>query len=58
MENCGLPVHLFHPAFSHFQRTLVDPNIELTADDYSRAYKYMRVSAALYETKALRYDAI
>lgn len=35
MENCGLPVHLFHPASSHFQRTLVDPNIELTADDYS-----------------------
>lgn len=58
MENCELPVHLFHPAFSHFQRTLVDPNINLTADDYSRAYKYMCVSAALYETKARRHDAI
>jgi hypothetical protein len=58
MENHGLPVHLFNPAFSHFRRTLVDPNINLTADDYSRAHKYMCVSAALYETEALRHDAI
>lgn len=58
MENHGLPVHLFHPAFSHFQRTLVDPNINLSADDYSRAHTYMRVSAPLYESEPLRHDAI
>ncbi|KAK2467220.1 hypothetical protein APHAL10511_000769 [Amanita phalloides] len=58
MENHGLPVHLFNPAFSHFQRTLIDPNINLTADDYSRAYKYIHVSATLYKTEALRHDTI
>jgi hypothetical protein len=56
--NHGLPVHLFHPAFSHFQHTLTDPNINLTADDYIRTHKYMSVSAALYGTKPLRREAI
>lgn len=56
--NHGLPVHLFHPAFSHFQHTLADPNINLTADDYIRTHKYMSVSAALYGTEPLRREAI
>ena len=58
MGNHGLPVYLFHPVFSHFQCTLIDPNINLTTDDYSRAYKYMCVSATLYKMKAWRRDTI
>jgi hypothetical protein len=56
-ENHGLPVHLFHPAFSLFQRTLADPDIDLSSDDYAIAHTYMSASAAIYETKSLRYDA-
>jgi hypothetical protein len=58
MENHGLPVHLFHPAFSHFQHTLADPNINLTADNYIRTHKYMSVSTVLYDTEPLRHEAI
>lgn len=54
----GLPVHLFHPAFSQFQHTLADPNINLTADDYINTHKYMSVSAELYPTEPLRREAI
>ncbi len=56
-ENCGLPIHLFHPAFFLFQRTLTDPDIDLSSNDYTAAHKYMSASAALYETETLRYDA-
>ncbi|KAF8327078.1 hypothetical protein F5887DRAFT_178051 [Amanita rubescens] len=56
-ENHGLPVHLFHPVFSLFQRTLADPDIDLSSDDYAIAHTYMSASAAIYETESLRYDA-
>ena len=56
-ENHALPVHLFHPAFSLFQRTLADPNIKLSSNDYANAHAYMSASAALYGTEYERYNA-
>jgi hypothetical protein len=56
-ENHGLPVHLFHPAFSLFQHTLADLNIDLSSNDYANAHAYMSASAALYDTESQRYDA-
>jgi hypothetical protein len=58
MENHKLPVHLFHPAFSHFQNALSDPNVVLTADDHFKTHKYMSLSTELYESKPMRQDAI
>jgi hypothetical protein len=58
MENHGLPVHLFHPAFSRFQNTLADRNVVLTAADYTETHKYISVSAELYDREALRQQAI
>ncbi len=55
-ENHGLPVHLFHPAFSLFQRTLADPSIELSSKDYAIAHGYISASAALYGTESQRYN--
>ena len=57
-ENHGLPVHLFHPAFSQFQRTRDDPSLNLTAKDYHNAHQYITLSAALYDTESLRQEAI
>ena len=48
VENHGLPVHLFHPAFSRFQHTLNNLNVDLTPDDYIKAHRYISMSAALY----------
>ena len=58
LEKHGLPVHLFHRAFSHFQHTLTDPSLSLTADDYRNAHEYITVSAAHYASQRLRQDAI
>src|ERR1700727_2045411 len=58
VENHGLPIHLFHPAFSWFQHTLANPNVNLTANDYMKAHQYISVLAALYATKPLWQEAI
>jgi hypothetical protein len=58
MENHGLPVHLFHPAFSQFQHTLADRNIVLTTANYAETHEYISVSAELYDREPLQQKAI
>src|SRR5882762_5942271 len=58
LEKHGLPVHLFHRAFSHFQHTLTDFSLSLTTDDYRNAHEYISVSAALYASKQRWQEAI
>jgi hypothetical protein len=58
IEKHGLPVHLFHPAFTRFQETFSDRNVVLNADDCAKAHTYLDVSAELYDWEPLRRKAI
>jgi len=58
LELHGPPIHLFHQAFSDFQHTFTHPSLNLTANDYGNAHRYILVSAELYASEQQRHKAI
>ncbi|KAG8919999.1 hypothetical protein FRC01_000985 [Tulasnella sp. 417] len=57
-ETTGLPVSLYHPIFSRFQRLILDQDPDLSAKDLSTAFQLIYDAAAVYKTEADRLSAM